>query len=371
MNEFTSFTLVAVCVMVIVFFSSRMYYKKSVVFKIGLILTNMAGLTAILSFFIAKNGFVHLSWVVPLVFAISFFNFYAMHVTLKTPVAKLKRDIVDNLTNGNLAFSFDPKVLRSSDEFGDIARALTHMKESLTETVEEIQKVAEQITMSANQQSEAATLISSGANEQASTTEEISATIEEITSNNHQNAENAIRTAEISKRTAKTMKDMSIAAHRSLDSIGNIIKRINIVNDIAYQTNILALNASVEAARAGEHGKGFAVVANEVRSLAENSKDAATQIQDLSDETIVITRESEGMVQILLQDIDKIATLISSISVATSEQTNGTDQISTAIMQLNDVTQQNAASSEELASSAEELASQSEHLYDLTRYFRT
>jgi methyl-accepting chemotaxis protein len=371
MNEFTSFTLVVLCVMVVVFIGSRMYYKKSVVFKMGLILTNMSGLVAILSFYIATHGFIHLSWCIPLVIVISFINFYAMHVTLKTPVAKLKRDIVDNLTNGNLAFVFDMKVLNRTDEFGEMARSLDHMKESLTETVEEIQKVAEQITMSANQQSEAATLISSGANEQASTTEEISATIEEITSNNHMNAENAKRTADISKKTAQTMKEMSIAAHRSLDAIDNIIKRINIVNDIAYQTNILALNASVEAARAGEHGKGFAVVANEVRSLAESSKDAATQIQDLSDETIVITRESEGMVQILLQDIEKIATLISSISVSTSEQTNGTDQINTAIMQLNDVTQQNAASSEELASSAEELASQSEHLYDMTRYFRT
>ena len=370
MNQILTFSLVAFVILMIIHIVNRIFYNRTLTYKMSVITSNTAAIMAILGFTVGVSGYKNLIWMVPLVGLVTAFNYYSMHRQLKIPASLLNGQITNKLSKGNLSESFDHKVLHLNDEFGQMARSLEELRKNMVNVVQEIKRISENINLSAGQQNAAAAQLASTANEQAATTEEISATVEEISANNHQNAENAQKTSEISKRTVDTMEQMSLAAQKSLMSIGNIIDKIRVVNDIAYQTNILALNASVEAARAGEHGKGFAVVANEVRSLAENSKSAAVQIHELSDETIVITQESETMVVTLLDQVQTISDLIDSISTATAEQTTGTDQINHAISQLNSVAQQTAVASEELASSAEQLAEQSEGLFKVTSYFK-
>lgn len=370
MGEISGFILIVFGVMISVFISSYLFFKKSVVLIMGLIATNIAGLTAIMAYIIAVKGLGQLIWVIPVIGIVSVFNFSMMQKHLSKPIISLKNDIVGKLSNGELDFNFDEKILAKTNEFGEIARALSRMRKQLMLIVGEIQKISHVIDFSSQQQSESAILFSTGANEQASATEEISATLEEISATNHQNASNAQQTANLSKSAAKNMDGMENLIESTVLSINNIIEKIQIVNDIAYQTNILALNASVEAARAGDAGKGFAVVANEVRSLAENSKRAADEIKKLSGTTINQTQKSEAFVKQLVTEIEATSNLVENISIASLEQTAGTDQINTAIQNLNSVSQQNAAAAEDLAASSEELSNQAKNLLEAMQFFK-
>jgi methyl-accepting chemotaxis protein len=150
----------------------------------------------------------------------------------------------------------------------------------------------------------------------------------------------------------------------------DIARKITVVGEIARQTNLLALNAAIEAARAGEEGRGFAVVASEVRKLAERSQKAAAEISELSVSSVEVAERAGEMLNRIVPDIQKTAELVQEISVASSEQNSGAEQINKAVQQLDSVIQENASAAEEMSSTSEELTGQAEHLRDIIGFFR-
>ena len=268
------------------------------------------------------------------------------------------------IANGDLTVE-----LKMRSDKDELIKSLQDMVRSVAEVVEQVQSAADNIASASQEMSSTAQQISQGASEQAAAAEEVSSSMEQMSSNIQQNKENSVQTEKISINAAKGMEKVAASSKDSLVSIKKIAEKISIISDIAFQTNILALNAAVEAARAGEHGKGFAVVAAEVRKLAERSKVAAEEINILSRTSVEVTEESAKLMLTIIPEVERTAKLVQEITAASVEQDSGANQISNALIQLSQVTQQNTAGAEEMASSTEELSSQAEQLRELISFF--
>ncbi|MCX7091912.1 MAG: methyl-accepting chemotaxis protein [Methylobacter sp.] len=267
----------------------------------------------------------------------------------------------------------------SNDYQGTFGR----LKDDSNTTVEKLKGIINQIKDATDSINAAAKEIAAGNNnlshrteEQAASLEQTAASMEELTSTvqaNSQNAKQANRLAvnasdiagkgvAVVGQVVTTMDDISQSSHK-------IVEIISVIDDIAFQTNILALNAAVEAARAGEQGRGFAVVAVEVRNLAQRAASAAGEIKNLINDSVekvangtqLVTQAGQA-IQEIVGAIDGVTAMMSEISAASIEQTSGIEQVNQAILQMDDVTQQNAALVEQASASAELLEEQAEKL---------
>jgi methyl-accepting chemotaxis protein len=286
--------------------------------------------------------------------------------SITIPISKGMK-VATELAAGNLDVSISAW---GRDEMGQLLIAMKNMVEKLRTVVVSVKSAAHNVASGSDQLSVGAGALSQGTTEQAASTEEASSSIEEMSATIKQNADNAAQTEKIALQSATNATDSGLAVAEAVAAMKNIASRISIIEEIARQTNLLALNAAIEAARAGEHGRGFAVVAAEVRKLAERSQIAAAEISKLSASSVRIAENAGTMLAQLVPDIQRTAELVQEISVASREQTSGTDQISNAIQQLNQVVQQNAGATEEIATTAEELAAQAEQLKTTIAFFR-
>ncbi|PJX12776.1 methyl-accepting chemotaxis protein [Halomonas sp. 141] len=270
------------------------------------------------------------------------------------------------------------------DEIGDMLSELGDMQGKLQGLIGSIQASAGAISSASGQISAGNIDLSQRTEQQASSLQETAASMEQVAAtvkNNTQHIGEANALAHTASRSASYGGEKVKEAVNKMDELNSSSEKISgivaLIDGIAFQTNILALNASVEAARAGEQGRGFAVVAQEVRSLAQRSADAAKQIQDLiADNNSVVEQGSnlvkavgESMAQIVV-NIGKVSDLMEDVSRASDEQTSAIDQMSIAINQMDDVTQQNASLVEQTATASASLGEQAQDLASAVAYFK-
>jgi methyl-accepting chemotaxis protein len=257
----------------------------------------------------------------------------------------------------------------SSDEIGLLCAAINNLNGKLREIVESIANGAGKVAENGNNLMEISVRVADGSNQQASAAEEVSSAVEEMVANIDENTENAQQTLKISQEAANGIRQLVDKEQESLKYIREIAEKITIVNDIAFQTNLLSLNAAVEAARAGEHGKGFAVVATEVKRLAERSRIAADEIIDLSGKSVSITTQTHEFMKRLAPEIEQTSQLVQGIAVGSREQNSGAGQINKAIQDLNVVIQENTTTADKMANSSKVLAEEANDLIQTVQYF--
>jgi len=272
----------------------------------------------------------------------------------------------------------------SQDETGQLLRSLREMNDSLSHIVAEVRTGADSIASATEQISAGNADLSQRTEEQASALEETASSMEELTSTVKQNADNAQQANKLAMTASEVAERGGNVIGRVVDTMGAITQSsrkisdiIGVIDGIAFQTNILALNAAVEAARAGEQGRGFAVVAGEVRNLAQRSAAAAKEIKSLIEDSVTKVEDGSRLVEEagdttreIVTSIKRVADIMAEISAASIEQSSGIEQVNTAITQMDDVTQQNAALVEEAAAAAEALEDQARTMVSTVSRFK-
>lgn len=307
-----------------------------------------------------------------------------VHYFLKQVVIKPLNDAVTLLNKVAAGDLTNDIVIKRQNEIGRLYSAMQRMQQSLYAMVSRVRGSSENIHLLADEISVGNSDLSRRTEVESSSLQDTAASIDELTGAVSQNAENAqkandvvqntvnqaVKGGEVVKQVVNTMDSINESARKIADIVG-------MIDGIAFQTNILALNASVEAARAGEQGRGFAVVANEVHSLAQRSASAAKEVKTLITSSLTKVETGNELVHnagVAMKDvvdsICRVRDLVGEISLASSEQSIGISQVNSAISKIDDITHQNVALVEQSAKAAESLKDQAETLIQAVSEFK-
>lgn len=285
------------------------------------------------------------------------------------------------LSQGDLQFSMD---LDYVGDFNAIKQAIAKTVSSLNQTLFLIDTAAGQVNTGTKQVSSGAQALAAGSTEQASSIEELSAALTSIAAQAGQNSENVKQAAQYVAQTSENVKNGGAHMKQltdAMDNIGSASSQITnitkVIEDIAFQTNILSLNAAIEAARAGTAGKGFSVVADEVRNLAAKSAEAAKQTAELIEHSVTTVEEGTQITKKtahILADIDEttglISNIVNNINTASAQQAASIEEVRIGLEQVSAVVQTNAATAEENSAASEEMSAQAHALREEVQKFR-
>ncbi|MDE2427162.1 MAG: HAMP domain-containing protein [Burkholderiales bacterium] len=289
--------------------------------------------------------------------------------------------IAKTVASGDLSTHVE---VSGKDETGQLLQALKDMNDSLIQIVSEVRGGTNTIAGASAEIATGNLDLSARTEEQAGSLEETAAAMEQLTGtvkhnadNTHQANQMAVVASNVAVKGGTVVSEVIHTMSSINDSSKKIVDIIGVIDGIAFQTNILALNAAVEAARAGEQGRGFAVVASEVRNLAQRSASAAKEIKTLIGDSVEkvgagtkLVDQAGTTMDEVLNSVRQLTSIISEIASANSEQTTGIEQINRAIVQMDQVTQQNAALVEEAAAAAESMKNQASHLEQVVSQFK-
>ena len=290
--------------------------------------------------------------------------------------------LADAAKDGRITVRAD--AAKHKGDFRKIIDGVNNTLEMIVGPIAVVKSAAETINTAAKEISKGNIDLSQRTEEQASSLEETASSMEELASTVKQNSENAkqanqlaMTASTIAIRGGDVVNDVVITMSAINESAHKIEDIISVIDGIAFQTNILALNAAVEAARAGEQGRGFAVVAGEVRNLAQRSASAAKEIKELIVDSVEKTSAGTKLVDTagqtmteIVSSVKRVTDIMAEIAAASVEQSAGIDQVNNAVIQMDEVTQQNAALVEQAAAAAESLMDQSEELYTAVNVFK-
>lgn len=325
-------------------------------------------LTLFYLFFYISNG----NFIILLI--VSLFILASLYFALKFVVKKIINPLfgiiesAKSVAEGDLSNIYE---YYGNDEFGELSQNINQVLVQFQNIIESITGSAESFTLISNSLSENSKNILSGAMQESESVNNVATSMQEMISVIKQNSEVAQKTEEIAFKASSGAEEGSEKIYSTVSMLKRIADKINIITDIAFQTNILSLNASIQAARAGKHGKSFGVVAVEVGNLATKSKDSAEEIEELSDESMKLADTASSLFKELIENIQETYNLVIDITVASTEQEDGANQVNMSIEKLREVTLKNTDTAAQLASNSEQLSEHAQMLNEIVEYFKS
>lgn len=356
--------------MPIAIFTTYYLFKKSIFFKIGIIWTIdlifVTINTRISDYFPEKYPYAA---ALVVAVSVSAAMVYYVYLSIKKPLDETIKNL-EKVSKGDLNVKINTEALEQKNELGSIHVSLNNLIRFFQNAINSIKTSAEKISSIGGQLNSTSSQLANAANNQASSLEEISSSMEEMAASIDSNSDNSEKTKKIALQANQAAIKGNDSADVALHAMIDISEKIKIINDIAFQTNILALNAAVEAARAGEFGKGFSVVASEVKKLAERSKIAADEIQEMASNGAKVSQVAIKQLNDTIPLMQKTSDLIEEISAVSIEQSSGAAQINDSVQNINRLTQESATTSEDMAYNATELLNQADELVKNLSFFK-